>query len=119
MNVKESKKLRKKSETQRQGLILEGDSSVPHCASCTACNEANEREHGIVLFCFVCLDEGNKHDGFFCSWTSTMTFFFRVILVCKLSHLNLKKNLNMVIGRKRDMAKSVHEALTWGCKSQS
>lgn len=65
MNVKESKKLRKKSETQRQGLILEGDSSVPHCASCTACNVANEREHGIVLFC---LDE-----------------------VCKLSPLNKKK----------------------------
>lgn len=57
-------------------MILEGDSSVPHCASCTACNEANEREHGIVLFCFVCLDEGNKHDGFFALERALWPFFF-------------------------------------------
>ena len=57
--------------------------------------------------------------GFFALERALWPFFSRNLGVQIIPFKLKKKNLNMVIGRKRDMAKSVNEALTWGCKSQS
>ena len=69
----------------------------------------------MVLFCFVlfCLfGRGKQARWVFLLLNEHYDLFFSRNLGVQIIPFKLKKNLNMVIGRKRDMAKSVHEALT-------